>query len=81
VKFPPDWQENSEKQYKDFKKLIKRLLVKDPKKRLGYSETSDGASMIKAQKFFKNVDFDAILKKKMPAPFVPHINKSKLVKL
>lgn len=38
LEFPPDIEQGRESEYKKFKSLIKKLLVKDPEKRLGYSE-------------------------------------------
>jgi serine/threonine protein kinase len=53
--------------------IIRRLLRKDPEKRIGYGEKD--ANDIKRQKFFGiiNYEFDALLKKQLKPPFVPRI--------
>ena len=65
---------NFPKQYpisKEAKDLIKKLLVKDVKKRFGYNK---GLEEIKNHPFFNGVDFDAILNKKVKAPYIPQIS-------
>jgi serine/threonine protein kinase len=52
--------------------LIKSLLIKNPRQRLGGKFTSD----IKDHKFFANVNWKKVLKKKTRPPFVPSFNKS-----
>ena len=54
----------------DAKDLITKLLNKKQSLRLGKNE---GFKEIREHAFFKGVDFDAILNKKIPAPFVPQI--------
>ena len=49
------------------KDLIMKLLVLDPKKRLGFN----GIHEIKNHKFFDGVNFDNILNKKEKPPFIP----------
>ncbi|KXJ25800.1 ribosomal protein S6 kinase alpha-5 [Exaiptasia diaphana] len=49
--------------------LIKKLLQKDPKARLG----AKGAHEIKKHVFFKKIDWDDLAAKKIPAPFKPRI--------
>jgi len=49
--------------------LILKLLVKDPKKRLGYGK--DGINNIKAHIFWKGLDWNKLLQKKIQAPFKP----------
>lgn len=51
--------------------LITKLLNKNPTKRLGASKA--GFDEIKSHPFFKDINFEAILNKKVPAPFVPTI--------
>ena len=66
VKFPK--RINLSEEAKD---IIKKLLEKNPKKRLGAKK---GIQEIKAHPFFANVNFDAILNKKEKPPFVPELN-------
>lgn len=54
------------------KDLISKLLIKDPRKRLGGGGQKD-AREIKRHPFFKNIDWDQLSKKQMPAPFKPLI--------
>lgn len=49
------------------KDLITRLLTKDKSKRLG----ARGGDEVFSHPFFKNIDLDALLSKRMRAPFVP----------
>jgi len=51
------------------KDLISKLLVRDPKTRLGYG--SEGASQIKTHPFYAETDFEALMRKEVEAPFVP----------
>jgi len=53
--------------------LIKKLLTKDPKKRLG-SET--GANEILEHPFFDDLDIDDLMEKKITAEYVPDINEN-----
>lgn len=57
---------------KDSVSILQKLLTKDPTRRLGSSE-SDSAE-IKAHLFFKDTNFDDILHRRTPAPFLPKIN-------
>ena len=85
---PPFYDENVDKMYEKIKSgsikfqkriqlsdeakdIIKKLLEKDPKKRLGYQ---NGIEEIKKHPFFAKIDFDLLLQKKIPAPFIPEIN-------
>lgn len=52
--------------------FIRRLLVKDPRKRLGGS--SEDAAELKRHPFFRGLDWNALANKKIPAPFVPRIS-------
>ena len=54
----------------DAKDLIKMLLIKDPNLRLG---AKGGFEKIKEHPFFKGVDFDALLQKKIKAPYKPKL--------
>ncbi|XP_030579843.1 serine/threonine-protein kinase N2 [Archocentrus centrarchus] len=51
--------------------LIQKLLQKDPELRLGAGE--EDASEIKRHKFFQEMDWDALLAKKVKPPFLPVI--------
>nr|XP_014341981.1 PREDICTED: ribosomal protein S6 kinase alpha-5 [Latimeria chalumnae] len=51
--------------------LIQRLLIKDPKKRLGSGQT--GADEIKNHPFFQKINWDDLAAKNVPAPFKPVI--------
>ncbi|KAF4788639.1 ribosomal protein S6 kinase, 90kDa, polypeptide 5 [Turdus rufiventris] len=53
------------------KDIIQRLLVKDPKKRLGCGPTD--ADEIKQHPFFQNMNWEDLAAKKIPAPFKPVI--------
>jgi len=46
-----------------------KLLEKDPKKRLG----AGGASEVMNHKWFKNLNWEGIIKKQVKAPFIPII--------
>lgn len=52
--------------------FIKRLLVKDPNKRLGGG--SEDAAELKRHAFFKDINWSLLAAKKTPAPFVPKIS-------
>lgn len=56
---------------KDVADFIKKLLVKDPRKRLGGGETD--ALELKKHIFFETLDWDLLSEKKIPAPFKPVI--------
>nr|XP_048708658.1 ribosomal protein S6 kinase alpha-5 isoform X4 [Caretta caretta] len=53
------------------KDVIQRLLVKDPKKRLGCGP--GGAGEIRQHPFFQKINWDDLAAKKIPAPFKPVI--------
>ncbi|KAM8828544.1 serine/threonine-protein kinase N2 isoform 2-T2 [Spinachia spinachia] len=55
--------------------LIQKLLKKNPEMRLGGGE--EDASEIKRHKFFQEMDWDALLAKKMKPPFLPVIRALK----
>ncbi|ROL50868.1 Serine/threonine-protein kinase N2, partial [Anabarilius grahami] len=49
--------------------IMRRLLRRNPERRLGSGERD--AEDIKKQPFFRNMDWDALLQRKVPPPFVP----------
>jgi serine/threonine protein kinase len=49
--------------------LTSLLLMKDPRKRLGASQAD--AQEVKSHAYFKNVDWQAMLEKKVPVPYTP----------
>jgi len=49
--------------------LISKLLTKNPINRLGSSEAD--AEEIKKQPFYKDVDWQAVLEKRVPVPYIP----------
>lgn len=51
--------------------LLQGLLKKDPKKRLGSGKT--GIQEIKKHAFFKKIDWDALLNKKVEPPYKPQV--------
>ncbi|XP_037340738.2 serine/threonine-protein kinase N2 [Pungitius pungitius] len=55
--------------------LIQKLLKKNPEMRLGGGE--EDASEIKRHKFFQEMDWDALLAKKLKPPFLPVIRAQK----
>jgi len=57
---------------KDVSDFILRLLVKDPRQRMGGGPTD--AEEVKAHKFFRSINWDDLLRKNIPAPFVPRIS-------
>ena len=54
---------------KDAKDLIEKLFVTDPKRRLGFNSADE----VKNHPFFKDIDFDKVLKKEYKPPFVPKL--------
>ena len=55
----------------DVKDFILKLLVKDPRKRLGGGP--DDAESVRSHVFFKSIHWDDLLRKNIPSPFVPKI--------
>jgi protein-serine/threonine kinase len=55
----------------DAKDLITKLLVIEPKKRLGYGE--NGAKKIKHHPFFKGINWDDVWNQKLNPPFIPDL--------
>ncbi|KAK7929900.1 hypothetical protein WMY93_006295 [Mugilogobius chulae] len=51
--------------------IMRRLLRRNPERRLGSGEKD--AEEVKKQPFFRNMDWEALLQKKVPPPFVPSI--------
>ena len=85
---PPFYCDNTERMYdlitnaelrfpkrvqlsEEAKDLIKNLLIKKQDKRLGAKK---GFEEIKSHPFFKGFDFDALLNKKLDAPFIPKLS-------
>ncbi|XP_076066239.1 ribosomal protein S6 kinase alpha-5-like isoform X2 [Oratosquilla oratoria] len=69
LKTQPPIPEELSPEVSDF---ISKLLVKDPRQRLGGGPGD--AEELKRHAFFKNLNWDDLAKKKIPAPFVPQIN-------
>jgi hypothetical protein len=51
--------------------LLEGLFKKDPDRRLGGSK--EDANDIKRHPWFKNIDWDALLQKKLKAPYIPNL--------
>uniref|UniRef100_W5LGU3 protein kinase C n=1 Tax=Astyanax mexicanus TaxID=7994 RepID=W5LGU3_ASTMX len=51
--------------------IMRRLLRRNPERRLGSGEKD--AEEVKKQSFFRNMDWEALLLRKLPPPFVPSI--------
>ncbi|XP_047434423.1 serine/threonine-protein kinase N1 isoform X1 [Mugil cephalus] len=51
--------------------IMRRLLRRNPERRLGSGEKD--AEEVKKQPFFRHVDWEALLQRKVPPPFVPSI--------
>lgn len=56
---------------RDVADFIRRLLIKDPRKRLGGGEGD--AKELKRHSFFKSLDWEKLARKEIPAPFKPII--------
>ena len=54
------------------KDLIKKLLVSDRTKRLGTMK--NGTEDIKRHKWYKNIDFEQVVQKKLQPPIIPKVN-------
>ncbi|KAH7885088.1 hypothetical protein F5I97DRAFT_1328941 [Phlebopus sp. FC_14] len=59
---------------RDAVSILQKLLTRDPSRRLGSSEAD--AEEIKRHPFFKDVNFDDVLNKRIPPPYFPTINGS-----
>lgn len=57
----------------NLKDIIMRLLDRNPETRLGSSNTTSDKEEIMAHPFFMDVDWDALLKQTLPAPYIPEI--------
>lgn len=55
----------------EVKDFIERLLVKDPKRRLGGNKAD--ANDLKSHPFFRKINWTMLEQRKIPAPFVPRI--------
>ncbi|KAM6972322.1 serine/threonine-protein kinase N1 isoform 1-T1 [Aplochiton taeniatus] len=51
--------------------IMRRLLRRNPERRLGSGEKD--AEEVKKQPFFRNLDWEALLQRKLPPPFLPSI--------
>uniref|UniRef100_A0A8C5I1Z5 protein kinase C n=1 Tax=Gouania willdenowi TaxID=441366 RepID=A0A8C5I1Z5_GOUWI len=51
--------------------IMRRLLRRNPERRLGSGEKD--AEEVKKQPFFRNMDWEALLQRKVPPPFIPSI--------
>ena len=49
---------------------MKKLFIKDPKKRLGHN----GSQEIKSHPWFEKINWDNIKSRKVKAPFIPILN-------
>lgn len=61
---------------KDATGILQAFFTHDPDKRLG----TGGTDKIKSHPFFKNIDWEAILQKKIKPPFIPRISSDSDVK-
>jgi ribosomal protein S6 kinase alpha-5 len=57
---------------RDVSDFILRLLVKDPRKRMGGGPGD--AEEVKAHRFFATINWDDLLQRNIPAPFIPRIS-------
>ncbi|KAK5707660.1 hypothetical protein LTR97_000198 [Elasticomyces elasticus] len=86
---PPFWDQNPMKIYEqivegkvrypsamseDARSIIAGLCEVDVAKRLG--NVKGGAATVKAQPWFKNIDWDALYHRKMQGPIVPHLRSA-----
>lgn len=65
--FPPFMSENA-------KSILSRLLVRDPKMRLGSCERD--ADELKEHPFFSDIDWVGLLAGRIPSPWTPHVSGS-----
>ncbi|THV03837.1 hypothetical protein K435DRAFT_747351 [Dendrothele bispora CBS 962.96] len=59
---------------RDAVSILQKLLTRDPNRRLG--STKEDAEEIKRQPFFKDVNWDDVVNKRIPPPYFPTINGS-----
>ena len=64
IKFPSSFPSNA-------KSLVKHLLVQDLSKR--YGNLKGGVADIKNHRFFKDLDWNALIKYKIKAPYIPNV--------
>eukprot|EP00033_Pygsuia_biforma_P000952 GCRY01001094.1.p1 GENE.GCRY01001094.1~~GCRY01001094.1.p1 ORF type:complete len:460 (+),score=71.42 GCRY01001094.1:88-1467(+) len=57
---------------REAKDLLSRLLTRDPTQRLGSGP--EDADPIKAHPFFRNIDWNGLMKKEIDAPFFPNVS-------
>ena len=67
IKFPSGFDSNA-------KSLIKHLLDPDLTKR--YGNLKEGAKDKTGHRFFKNLDWDKLLKKELPPPYIPKVKSN-----
>ena len=67
IKFPSGFDSNA-------KSLIKHLLESDLTKR--YGNLKNGVKDITGHRFFKNLEWDKLLKKEIPPPYVPKVKSN-----
>ena len=67
IKFPSGFDSNA-------KSLIKHLLDQDLTKR--YGNLKNGTKDITGHRFFKNFDWDKLIKKELPPPYVPKVKSN-----
>jgi len=58
----------------ELKDIISRLLDKEPDKRLG----ANGYQEVMNHKWFGDMDFDALLKKELEAPYIPSLKRKRM---
>jgi len=78
--FPDDEEDDDNKNLNLFKNLIRKLLKKDPNKRLGRSRKNKGYKKVKKHPFFAKVRWSKILDKTYEPPYVPKIDAKKIRK-
>jgi serine/threonine protein kinase len=67
IKFPTGFDSNA-------KSIIKHLLDSDLTKR--YGNLKNGVKDITGHRFFKNIEWDKLLKKELPPPYVPKVKSN-----
>jgi len=70
VKFP-DPEKHKILMSEEVKDLLTKLLMKDPKERLG---TNGEVEEIMAHPWFADIDFNALLRKELEPPFIPELS-------